>query len=455
VILRFSVSDTGVGIKPEDIGKLFDDYSQLNYRSDRPVEGSGLGLPIARGLARMMGGTITVESKFGGGSVFTAVIVQEAAGNSTIGKAAADNLQAIRFSRNFWAKNAGLLRKPMPYGRVLVVDDFKSNLAVTKGLLSPYQIAADCVSNGPDAIDNVRAAGEGRLPEYDLIFMDHMMPGMDGVEAVRIIRELDSDFARTVPIIALTANAAAGADDLFISKGFSGFISKPIDLWLFDGILNQWIRDKHPLEAAEAENLIRPAASSGLRIAKSAETIKGVDLVEGFERYGGKEAYLEIIRVFCSQAESIVEELGNPRKETLGSYAILVHGLKGSFFGICAEELGKEAEALEKSAKAEDLETILAGNSGFIHRFEDLVLKLKALLDTTHKEKKDRMAEPSGELLSKLLGAAREFDLNTMEDCVGALEKHDYDKGGEIVPWLRQKIMDLEYNEIVARLSGF
>jgi signal transduction histidine kinase len=434
VTLRFSVSDSGVGIKAEDIGRLFDDYSQFDYRSSRPVEGSGLGLPIARGLARMMDGNIIVESEFGKGSVFTAIIIQEAAGDSTIGKAASENLKAIRFSRSFHTKNEGLIRKPMPYGRVLVVDDFKSNLAVARGLLAPYQITTDCVSSGEEAIEKVNAVEAGRLPKYDLILMDHMMPGMDGVEAVRIIRELDSDFARTVPIIALTAKSAAGIEDLFLSKGFSGFIAKPMDLWLFDGILNQWIRDKHK----------NPPVQEGFQI-------EGIDLAKGFERYGGKEAFLEIVKVFCDQGESILTMLGNPREETLGDYAITAHGLKGSLFGICADELGREAELLEKAAKAGDLGTVLAGNPAFLQRLAGFVLGLKAL--DIPKETKGRKAEPDRELLSELLKAAEEFDLNKMEDRIAALEDYEYDKGGEIVPWLREKIRNLEYGEIIAKLK--
>ncbi|MDR1929487.1 MAG: response regulator [Treponema sp.] len=455
VTLRFSVSDTGVGIKAEDINKLFDDYTQLDYRSDRPVEGSGLGLAIAMGLAKKMDGTITVESEFGRGSVFTAVIVQEDTGAGAIGRIAADNLGNIRFFRNLRTKNAGLLRKPMPYGRVLVVDDFKSNLAVTRGLLTPYQISADCVLSGPEAVEKVKAVEAGRTAPYDLIFMDHMMPGMDGIETARIIRGLGGAFAGKVPIVALTANASAGMTDLFASEGFNGFISKPIDLWLLDGILNQWIRDKHPQEAAEAEAAAKSAAAgqggdpfgdiSGLYI-------EGLDIAGGVERYGGLKAYLEITGALCAQAESVVEQLRDPRRD-LASYAVAIHGVKGSLFGICAPELGGKAELLERAAKAGSLETILEKTPEFIRQFEELVLKLKKL-EPGQKEKKGRKAKPPEESLAELLKASGEFNLDKMESIINTLAEYDYDSGGEIVPWLQNKLRDLEYGDIIERLSG-
>jgi signal transduction histidine kinase/DNA-binding NarL/FixJ family response regulator len=451
VVLRFSVSDTGVGIKAEDIDRLFNDYTRLGYRSSQPVEGTGLGLAIARSLSKMMGGTITVESKFGSGSVFTAVIIQEASGNDLIGRAAAENLEAIRFSRTF-RKNTGLLRKPMPYGRVLVVDDFESNLAVAKGLLAPYQISTDCVLSGAEAIGKIRAVEEGRIPEYDLIFMDHMMPGMDGIETVQIIRELDGDFARTIPIIALTANATAGIQDLFISKGFDGFIAKPIDLWTFDGILNQWVRNKHRDEAAAAEQAEAAAHYNESRPEAPFPSVEGIDLAGGFERYGGKEPYLEIVKAFCGQAGNMLERIEDPRQDMLNDYAIVIHGFKGSLFGICADELGNEAVILEKAAKSGDLETIQKKNRGFIERLETLVEKLKSL-ETGEKTKKGRKAKPDGEIYSVMFKAAREYNLNKMEDCIETLEEYDYDSDGDIVSWLRDRCRNLEYEEIIKRLA--
>jgi CheY-like chemotaxis protein len=124
----------------------------------------------------------------------------------------------------------------------LVVDDVPLNLDVVAGLLEPYELTVDCISGGREAVDLIRA-GE---PRYDLILMDHMMPEMDGIEATRIIRrEIGSDYAKTVPIVALTANALTGNEDMFLSNGFDDFISKPIDVDRMDEALNKWIRNRH------------------------------------------------------------------------------------------------------------------------------------------------------------------------------------------------------------------
>jgi signal transduction histidine kinase/DNA-binding NarL/FixJ family response regulator len=451
VLLRFSVSDTGVGIKEEDKDRLFHDYTQFDYRSNRPVEGSGLGLAIAMSLAQMMGGTITVESVFGRGSVFTAILNQERADDSVIGKAAADNLEAIHFSQNLRRKNAGLLRKPMPYGRVLVVDDFESNLAVTRGLLVPYQIHADCISSGQEALEKVRAVGAGRGMPYDLILMDHMMPGMDGIETVRIIREMDSDFARTVPIIALTANAS-GVQELFLSHGFDGFISKPIDLFVFDGILNQWIRSRHPVEAAEAEAEISSGAETMTDLTETPPHIPGIDLAEGISRYGSEESYLEIVRIFCTQTEAAAEKLLDRRN--LNDYTVTVHGLKGSLFGICAAELGNRAAALEKAARDGNSAELEEGTSGFLKELEELISVLKVFLKKSVKAPKGRKEKPESELLARLLAAARNYNNNLMLECLGALEEWDYVSGGSLVSWIREKADEYDYGAIVERLES-
>jgi signal transduction histidine kinase/ActR/RegA family two-component response regulator len=233
--LVYRVSDTGIGIRKEDIGKLFSEYSQLDTKANRKIEGTGLGLAITRMLLELMAGSITVESEYGKGSTFTAKIPQETVDTTPIGKERAEKM--IRL--DFFEEESGETFIPSAQYtgiKVLVVDDVDINLEVAKGLMEPYGLDVDCVLSGKEAIQKIKAGN----PRYDMVLMDHMMPEMDGIEAVRIIRnEIDSDYARAVPIVALTANAIAGNEEMFLSKGFNGFISKPIDISRLDEILKR------------------------------------------------------------------------------------------------------------------------------------------------------------------------------------------------------------------------
>ena len=233
-MLVFRVSDTGIGIRKTDMGRLFSEYSQLDTKANRKIEGTGLGLAITKMLLELMDGSVSVESEYGKGSTFTVKIPQGIIDPAPIGKAQAEKLARLDF---FEENTPGETSEPAALNkniRVLVVDDIDINLEVAKGLMEPYGLTVDCALSGREAIEKIRAEN----PRYNLVLMDHMMPEMDGVEAVRIIRsELDSDYARSLPIVALTANAIAGNEEMFLSHGFNGFISKPIDINRLDEVL--------------------------------------------------------------------------------------------------------------------------------------------------------------------------------------------------------------------------
>jgi signal transduction histidine kinase/CheY-like chemotaxis protein len=239
--IHIIVSDTGIGIKAEDLERLFDEYSQLDAQANRRVEGTGLGLSITRKLLTMLGGNITVRSTYGEGSAFTIELPQTIVNPAPLGIECARRLGELRFTTEEPSPGVKLTRNWLPHGKVLVVDDVPVNIAVAEGLLEPYGIEVDTALGGQESVDKVRAVVEHRAQPYDIIFMDHMMPEVDGMEATRRIRALDSEYARTVPIVALTANALAGNEDMFLENGFSGFISKPIDIELLDEVLNCWI----------------------------------------------------------------------------------------------------------------------------------------------------------------------------------------------------------------------
>jgi PAS domain S-box-containing protein len=203
------VRDSGIGISQENISKLFSEYQQVDMQSHRSIEGTGLGLSICRRLVLMMDGDIQVESEYGKGSTFSVRLKQKIVDATPIGRESAENLKAFRFLEGQGRRIKNVEYVSMPYGKILVVDDVLTNLDVAKGMMAPYDMTIHCVTSGRQAIELVR----DEEVRYDAIFMDHMMPEMDGIEAVRIIRkEIGSEYAKTVPIIALTANALVGND---------------------------------------------------------------------------------------------------------------------------------------------------------------------------------------------------------------------------------------------------
>jgi signal transduction histidine kinase len=222
--LSFEVEDTGLGIRPEDLARLFGEFTRLDEKRNSGVEGTGLGLAIARSLCRAMGGDIEAESTYGIGSVFRAWIVQKVVDWTPMGPLAEGGGELQESGRASFAA---------PGAEVLIVDDYASNLMVAEGLLAPYGMRLTFASGGPESV----ALAGGR--RFDLILMDHMMPEMDGMEACRAIRAMKG--GSHVPIVALTANAVAGMREMYLANGFDDFLSKPVDPVRLDGILLRWI----------------------------------------------------------------------------------------------------------------------------------------------------------------------------------------------------------------------
>jgi signal transduction histidine kinase/CheY-like chemotaxis protein len=466
-LVEFAVSDTGMGIKKEDMHKLFKEYVRLNSRPNRNVEGTGLGLSITKRLVGMMGGTIAVDSEYGVGSSFSVEMPQKMAGDAPIGAQTADRLRGLCFAENRLARRGKLERSHMPYGRVLVVDDVATNLDVARGLMAPYGLLVDCVSSGQEAIDKIRSCGGPGNGRYDVVFMDHMMPDMDGVEAARIIRgEMGTDYARTVPIVALTANALSGSEEKFLNAGFDGFLPKPIDVARLDAELNKWVRDRHGHEAqAEAEkgrgaNPEADSADGSLEISPELRGMDadGLDIAEGIRRYGGEAAYLQVLRSYAAHTPGLVESLNGFLEERLFDYAIAVHGLKGASYGICAPSVGKLAEVLEFAAKSGDYETVRANHETLVGMANALVCGLNDTLKAASRAGRSDAARecrhaPDAALLRNIMEAAARYSASEMEEALAELERYEYDADGDLVAWLRESLENIEYDAIAARLE--
>jgi signal transduction histidine kinase/CheY-like chemotaxis protein/HPt (histidine-containing phosphotransfer) domain-containing protein len=467
VWMNASVSDTGIGIKEEDIDKLFSDYNQVDTKSNRNIEGTGLGLAITRRMVEMMNGAIYVKSEYGKGTTFTVKILQGFVGDTVIGKELADNLRGFRYTMARQDRNKQLVRAHIPYARVLVVDDVATNLDLARGIMKPYGMTVDCVANGPAAVELIRK-GE---PRYNAIFMDHMMPGMDGIEAVRIIRnEIDSEYARTVPIIALTANAIIGNEDLFLNNGFQAFLTKPIDIIKMNEAINRWVRDKNlekelglDMESRIAEGSPNAAGEGDGQDEDTAdwltETIldfhvEGLDSEKGLERFGGDgKAYMDSLRSYVVHTPSLLETAMTAKiVGAFSDYAITVHGIKGSSYGISANAIGQRAEKLEHAAKAGNTDLIEEENDMFIIDAEKFIAGVTRALDEIEEKLQRPLRDaPDPHLLAKIREAAENYDMSGIDNAMEELEQYSYESDPELVPWLREQIDKSEFAEILER----
>jgi len=469
VWVTIKVSDTGIGIRPGDIGKLFKDYSQLDLESNRKNEGTGLGLPIVKNLAELMGGAIEVESEYRKGSVFTVRIAQKFVCGILIGEDVVKNLRSFRYSDDKRGRNTRLKRVSLPYARVLVVDDNLTNLEVAKGLMKPYGMQVDCVTGGQQSIDAIRA----EKVRYNAIFMDHMMPELDGIETTRIIREkIGTPYAKNIPIIALTANAIAGNEAIFLSKGFQAFISKPIEIARLDEVIRHWVRDKNheKLLLEKQKELVghegppvtevqikRPGDDVQSIVSHRAPgmNIKGLDINKGIERFGGDEdMYFDILRVFVTNTTPLLESIRNISPDGQAGYAVTVHGIKGSSRSIGADEVADNAETLEKAAKAGDFKFVAANNPAFLTSSWRLISEIEKMLKLIYPDNpKPKKQSPDPDILMELLNACKKLDTEAIEQLITELCSYEYDSGGDLVSGLFNSANQYNYKVIKEQLS--
>jgi signal transduction histidine kinase/CheY-like chemotaxis protein len=462
VWMTVSVRDTGIGISPEDVStRLFRDYAKMDTMTNRAVEGTGLGLSIVKTLVEMMGGAITVESEYGKGSTFTARFRQKHVNDSVIGPEVAKNLKELRYSVSKRNRHSQLVRIRLPYARVLVVDDNVTNLDVARGMLQAYGMKIDCVTGGQQAIDAVR----GGKVRYDAIFMDHMMPGMDGMETTRIIREeIEDEYAKTVPIIALTANAIMGNREMFLSRGFQAFLSKPIEMTHLDVVVRQWVRNKSREDAfdGEKEEKAPPAARGGnarradgrLKMLSGLKDVAGLNMNKGLERFDrDEELYRRVLRSFVTNTRHILETVKEVNEGNLEDYVFAVHGIKASSLGIGADDLGGMAETLEKKSRAGDLDFIRANHPAFYDAARKLILAIDDVLGKIASDmpKKDR---PGAEILSRIRAACENYDIDRLDAAMTELEIFEYESDDGLAVWLRENVDRMNYEEITERLSS-
>ena len=333
--LFFDIADTGIGIKPYDLPKIFNEFSQVDSRTSRNIDGTGLGLSIAKNLISLMGGAISVESEYGVGSVFH-IQIPLVSGN-------ANNLPG-----------AATVWKPIyaPDANILVVDDNIVNLHVASGLLNLYGIISDTASSGAEALQKVSHN------KYDIIFMDHMMPEMDGVETTRLLR-MEYNQSELV-IIALTANAISGIRKTLLDADMNDYLSKPIDNEELNRLLLKWLPAEKIQENVDFSPFQDDAELSPLF--DKLKAVSGLNAELGLDQIGGlQSAYEKSLRIFTRRLPEVMTRLINFfESDNMKGFSIEVHGLKGSLANLGAKDLAEKCKALEIKSKDNDSDFVEA-----------------------------------------------------------------------------------------------
>ncbi len=399
ISLIFSIEDTGIGIHKEDQKRLFESFERIDTR--RYIEGTGLGMSITKNLIAMMEGTISLESQYGRGSIFYITITQKVMDYNGLGKFTPKSMINTReiYKESFVA----------PEAEILFVDDNDMNLVVVKGLLKNTEIKIDTAASGMKCIDMVKQK------KYDMIFMDHMMPEMDGIETFNILKEMKDNKSIKAPVIALTANAVVGAREMYISNGFTDYISKPIKSSVIENIIRKYL----------PKELVRITETTIKEPVNVNRTTGKIDTEAGMIYAGNdKEQYDINLRAYVTSAEDKKKLLADyVSKEDWKAYTIEVHALKSNSRYIGADHLADIAFEQEKFGKEFNKKGILEGFDALLSEWNIVLEEVKGMLvgdkisDITP-SKSALSNEQYGKNIEKLINTLNEYDSDKAEKIV-------------------------------------
>ena len=463
--LRFSIIDTGIGIKKEDINKLFHAFQQVDMQTNRLKEGTGLGLSISRNLVNLMNGSLSLESEYGQGTTFYVNIPQERISPESCaefykalfeaGKAenaivefSLSQLNSPEFASLF-AEKESLLPFKAPEAKILVVDDNEVNLQVADGLLKKFGIKTVKAISGFQALDFLAEQ------KYDIIFMDHQMPGMDGVETLEKIRAVEAnlpDSEKSI-VIVLSANAVNGAREMFLSKGFNDFIAKPVQEKDFADCLSKYLKKELIIPLSDNADISSEAQNSNSTeeniIPKDFPQLPEdkINLKAAVELAGGFENWLGLARTFVNSIEEKAAQIQEYfLQEQNKDYTIQVHALKSSariigalklsqmaeeeetegnrLLSIINEEVENENEIEEK--KQELISQMKAKTEKLLecyHSYLDILGPVKKYGQKTENEKEELSEEELSKIIKALLSGCADFDLAKVEEEFALLQK--------------------------------
>lgn len=543
--LLAEVSDSGIGIKEEDMNKLFTSFQQLDSKRNRNIEGTGLGLAISKEFIKLMNGDIQVESVYGQGSAFSIAIPQRIRSSKPcVDREGISEITTACFIRNPYVKESFLkaardlgidnkvcssqeeleeacrkktdfifvgyhlfngemeeitekypdtelvlisdARKDLigsdhltrifqpvycqnlaavlkrdntgfmdtdseilvhfeaPEARILVVDDNIINLTVAVGLLMPYKMKVDTARGAMEALTLIQNN------HYDIIFMDHMMPGIDGVEATHMIRNLEGEYYKRVPVIALTANAVNNARQMFLDEGMNDFVAKPIDMVDISTKLRRWLPDERVVDSRHEGRKPKKEPPEEKQM-----LIEGIDVNSGLAYTGGMDIYQKALQDYYQTIEEkavLIEDYW--RKEDYASYTIEVHALKSASKLIGANELSEMAARLEGYGKEKKAKQINGETEALLQRYRSYLPILKPFCQTAEEEEASLDSKACGELLKELYKALNDFDIDSAKVLTARLKGFIMPENQEVCfQELHRAVKNLEYEEALQAVS--
>jgi len=416
--LVFSVKDTGIGIKQEDVPKLFTVFERLDERRNRTIEGSGLGLNIVSMLLGLMGSELDVKSEYGIGSEFSFRIEQKVVWWDPIGnfdESYENYMQALEdYKESFHAPDA----------HVLIVDDTKMNIIVAVGLLKDTQVKVDTALSAQEMFSMVCRK------HYDVIFLDHRMPNVDGVEAFHLMKALEGNLNLDTPVVALTANVVSGARDFYLKEGFSDYLAKPVDS---DKIEKMLIKLLPPSLVHRNVGIMKEKKSSetedvSFDSSKIPQGLSGIDFDVAIQNCGDEDILLIALKEYYNNIQKRSDDIENyASKKDYKNYTIQTHALKSSSKLIGAMELSEQAAYLEKCGDEKNDAEIQAKTPALLSLYRSYKEKLSPLYPQENNNKTGVVIEEQkfNEAMSAVKEYAQSFDFNAADNIVQMLDKYE------------------------------
>ncbi len=461
ISLEFTVRDTGIGMKKEDLDKLFSPFTRIEERRNRKVEGTGLGMSITNKLLELMGTKLDVESVYGEGSKFSFEVEQKVISGEPVGdfyqKSMMARSELKSYKESFHAPDANLL----------VIDDTEINLSVIKNLLKKTEINIDTADSAKKGIELLRKN------KYDLMLIDHMMPEMDGIEALHYMK--DEGLVGDMKCVVLTANAVSGVREMYIGEGFDDYLSKPVNPDVLEQRLIEWLPDDKVVLGGESDtetdkdnntgntnsgaNAVSETGTADNNPTEAKEladlsTIPELDTDTGVAYCGSKESYLSVIRIFHETAKDKADEIRtNYENKDWENFTVKVHALKSSARVIGAKELSEEARRMEEAGENVDTDTIDKNIEGLLKQFKDLDNKL-TVLDKDDSELPVLTESMRKDAYDTMIEITNSMDYGMMESLLDdidnyKLEKEDFERFKRI----RKLLLELDWEGIEAELK--
>lgn len=463
ILLKVSVKDTGIGIRKEDMEKLFSAFDRLDQVRNRSIKGTGLGLSITKQLLESMGSRLEVESEYEKGSDFHFAVRQQVVTREEIGDLTEAFKKYIPKDDDAYKDDAFYA----PKASILVTDDTENNLLVVTRLLKRTGIHIDTSDSGLKTLELVQKN------KYDIIYLDHMMPGMDGIETLHRMKELGGSLNRTTPVIVLTANAVSGSREMYLKEGFTDYMTKPVSYLTLKESLKRYLPDDRKEERTPDTESYQGAEEEKAQNLELLSKIQGINIKEGVANTGDESTLIDVMRSFAAAAGDASDRIEKELDAMdIKNYTVHVHALKSSARLIGAEELSamalkmedagnaymKAEEAGDKEAASETLARIRAVTPELLSLYRSCSEKLSPVLIKNDEAAEAELPPVSRDELAEMLRGIKEFaeafDMDTVDSVMKQIDGYRLPEDEkETVAELRKAVQNVDRDAILFLLS--